>query len=105
MKPETKAIHIPAKRYEGSIAPPINLTTTFEHGPANELVHGYQYVRHGNPNVADLETRLAAPPRGPASAWQCATPSAHPSSNGSAGTARSSSYTPTYGTKNRLPGR
>ena len=60
MKPETKAIHIPAKRYEGSIAPPINLTTTFEHGPANELLHGYQYVRHGNPNVSDLETRLAA---------------------------------------------
>ena len=60
MKPETKAIHIPAKRYEGSIAPPINLTTTFEHGPANELIHGYQYVRHGNPNVNDLETRLAA---------------------------------------------
>ena len=60
MKPETKAIHIPAKRYEGSIAPPINLTTTFEHGPANELLHGYQYVRHGNPNVSDLETRLTA---------------------------------------------
>ena len=60
MKPETKAIHIPARRYEGSIAPPINLTTTFEHGPANELVHGYQYVRHGTPNVHDLEVRLAA---------------------------------------------
>ena len=60
MKPETKAIHVPAKRYEGSIAAPINLTTTFEHGPANELIHGYQYVRHGAPNAHDLEVRLTA---------------------------------------------
>jgi len=32
-------------------------------------------------------------------------PSAHPSLNGSVETARLSSYTPTYGTKKRLPGR
>lgn len=60
MKPETKAIHIPEKQYNGAIAPPIHLTTTFEHGPANELTYGYQYVRHANPNVDDLEIRLAA---------------------------------------------
>ena len=61
MKPETRAIHVPKRRGgSGAIAPPINLSTTFEHGPANELVHGFQYVRHSNPNVDDLESRLAA---------------------------------------------
>ena len=60
MKPETTAIHVPEKSYDGAIAPPIQLTTTFEHGPANELIHGFQYVRHATPNVNDLETRLAA---------------------------------------------
>ncbi len=60
MKPETTAIHVPARIYDGAIAPPIHLTTTFEHGPANELIHGFQYVRHANPNVNDLETRLTA---------------------------------------------
>jgi len=60
VKPETTAIHVPARVYDGAIAPPIHLTTTFEHGPANELIHGFQYVRHANPNVNDLETRLAA---------------------------------------------
>ncbi len=60
MKPETTAIHIPSKQYDGAIAPPIHLSTTFEHGAANELIHGYQYVRHANPNVNDLEARLAA---------------------------------------------
>ncbi len=60
MKPETTAIHVPAKIYDGAIAAPIHLSTTFEHGPANELIHGFQYVRHANPNVNDLEARLAA---------------------------------------------
>jgi cystathionine gamma-synthase len=60
VKPETTAIHVPARIYDGAIAPPIHLTTTFEHGPANELIHGFQYVRHANPNVNDLETRLTA---------------------------------------------
>ena len=60
MKPETTAIHVPEKIYDGAIAPPIQLSTTFEHGPANELIHGFQYVRHANPNVNDLEARLTA---------------------------------------------
>ncbi len=60
MKPETTAIHVPAKIYDGAIAAPIHLSTTFEHGPANELIHGFQYVRHAYPNVNDLEARLAA---------------------------------------------
>ena len=60
VKPETIAIHVPEKIYDGAIAPPIQLSTTFEHGPANELIHGFQYVRHANPNVNDLEARLTA---------------------------------------------
>jgi cystathionine gamma-synthase len=60
MRDETKAIHIPARRASGSIAPPIELTTTFEHGPAGEHLYGFQYVREDNPNVKDLESRLAA---------------------------------------------
>ncbi len=57
---ETKAIHVPARRLHGSIAPPIELSTTFEHGPAGERLHGFEYIRDGNPNVGDLEARLAA---------------------------------------------
>lgn len=64
MKPETKAIHVPAKLYDGAMAPPIHVATTFEHGPANELTHGFLYVRHAGPNINDLEDRLAALERG-----------------------------------------
>ncbi len=60
MHNETKAIHIPRRRILGSIAPPIQLSTTFEHGPAGERLHGYEYIRGGSPNVDDLQTRLAA---------------------------------------------
>lgn len=60
MHDETKAIHIPTRRLNGSIAPPIELSTTFEHGPAGEHLHGFEYIRDKNPNVSDLETRLAA---------------------------------------------
>ncbi len=59
MRDETKAIHIPARRLQGSVSPPIQLTTTFEHGPAGEDLHGFEYIRDGNPNVDDLQTRLA----------------------------------------------
>jgi len=57
---ETKAIHVPARRLQGSVAPPIQLSTTFEHGPAGEHLHGFNYIRDDSPNVSDLETRLAA---------------------------------------------
>jgi cystathionine gamma-synthase len=57
---ETKAIHIPTRRTNGSIAPSIELSTTFEHGPAGEHLHGFEYIRDNNPNVSDLEARLAA---------------------------------------------
>lgn len=60
MRDETKAIHIPRERVQGSVSPPIQLTTTFEHGPAGEHIHEFEYVRNGNPNVNDLQARLAA---------------------------------------------
>lgn len=61
MKPETKAIHTPEGRDRGNIAAPLRLTTTYEHGAdASELTNDYLYVRHNNPNVAQLEQRLAA---------------------------------------------
>lgn len=60
MHDETKAIHVPKRRVQGSVSPPIQLTTTFEHGPAGEHLHGYEYVRDNNPNVDDLQARLAA---------------------------------------------
>jgi cystathionine gamma-synthase len=60
MREETKAIHIPTRRLQGAIAPPIQLSTTFEHGPAGEHLHEFEYIRDGNPNVDDLQTRLAA---------------------------------------------
>lgn len=60
MHDETKAIHIPTRRVPGSVSPPIQLTTTFEHGPAGEQLYGFEYVRDGNPNVDDLQARLAA---------------------------------------------
>ncbi len=44
----------------GAVAPPIHLSTTFEHGPAAERLHGYMYVREHNPTQARLEVALAA---------------------------------------------
>ncbi len=60
MKFSTRAIHVPGVHHEGAIAPPIHLSTTFEHGPANERLVDYEYVRSGNPNVNELEARLAS---------------------------------------------
>jgi cystathionine gamma-synthase len=62
MRFETIAIHAgggsdPAT---GALAPPIHLSTTFEHGPAGERPHGYQYIREGNPTQTRLEEALAA---------------------------------------------
>ena len=47
-------------RRDGAMAPPIHLATTFEHGPAYEPIYGFAYARDNNPNVSDLEARLAA---------------------------------------------
>jgi len=60
MKLPTRAIHVPGIRHEGHIAPSIHLSTTFEHGPANEKLADYEYVRYGNANINELEARLAS---------------------------------------------
>ena len=60
VKPQTAAIHIPHRRRDGAMAPPIHLATTYEHSPSNELLFEHDYIRGGNPNVNDLELRLAA---------------------------------------------
>lgn len=62
MKLETILIHAGGERDSatGSVAPPIHLSTTFEHGPEAERLHGYMYIREGNPTQARLEAALAA---------------------------------------------
>jgi cystathionine gamma-synthase len=58
---ETIAVHAAADPDEvtGSVAPPIHLSTTFEHGPACEHIHGYSYIREANPTQTRLESALA----------------------------------------------
>jgi cystathionine gamma-synthase len=62
MRFETLAVHAGAERdpATGSLAPPIHLSTTFEHGPAGERPHGWMYIREGNPTEKRLEEALAA---------------------------------------------
>jgi cystathionine gamma-synthase len=62
MKLETLLIHAGAELdpATGSIAPPIHLSTTFEHGPEAERLYGYMYIREGNPTQTRLEKALAA---------------------------------------------
>jgi len=43
-----------------AIAPPIHLSTTFEHGPAGESPLGFNYIRNNNPTQARLEEALTA---------------------------------------------
>src|SRR2546428_13801193 len=61
MKIETTAVHAGADvdPSTGAIAPPIHLSTTFEHGPASEEIHGYSYIREKNPTQSRLEEALA----------------------------------------------
>src|SRR6476659_9176907 len=53
----TRAVHAGGRPdpATGAVAPPIHLSTTFEHGPAAETPLGYIYIRDGNPT----QTRLA----------------------------------------------
>lgn len=44
----------------GAVAPPIHLSTTFEHGPAAEELHGFSYIRDANPTGTRLEEALAS---------------------------------------------
>lgn len=62
MKPETLAIHAGGEPdpVTGAVAPPIQLSTTFRHGPAGEREAGYEYAREANPTQDRLETALAA---------------------------------------------
>jgi cystathionine gamma-synthase len=60
---ETKAVHAGAKPDEstGAIAPPIQLSTTFERNASDgEPAHGYSYIRDHNPTQTRLEAALAA---------------------------------------------
>lgn len=61
MNIETLAIHAAADPdpTTRAISPPIYLSTTFEHGPASEELHGYMYVRDKNPTQDRLEEALA----------------------------------------------
>lgn len=58
---ETLAVHAAAEvdPATAAVSPPIHLSTTFRHGPAGELEHGYEYVRESNPTQDRLETALA----------------------------------------------
>jgi cystathionine gamma-synthase len=61
VKFETTAVHAGGSRdASASVAPPIHLSTTFEHGPAGETPGGHLYVRYGNPTQDRLEAALAA---------------------------------------------
>ena len=61
MRLETLAVHAGAEfdSETGAIAPPIHLSTTFEHGPACEETHGYSYIREKNPTQTRLEEAMA----------------------------------------------
>ena len=62
MRLETLAVHAGAEidPTTGAVAPPIHLSTTFEHGPACEEIHGYSYLREKNPTQTRLEEAMAA---------------------------------------------
>lgn len=59
---ETVAVHAGAEvdPATGAVAPPIHLSTTFEHGPAGEVPHGHLYIRDSSPTQTRLEAALAA---------------------------------------------
>ena len=60
---ETKAVHAGATPEEstGAIAPPIQLSTTFERKASDgQPTHGYSYIRDHNPTQTRLEAALAA---------------------------------------------
>lgn len=61
MRFETRAIHAAGEpdSLTGAIAPPLHLSTTFEHGPAGERRAGHLYIRESNPTQSRLEEALA----------------------------------------------
>lgn len=62
MRIETLAVHAAAEVDEETraVAPPIHLSTTFEHPPDTRELEGYLYSRYGNPTQDRLERALAA---------------------------------------------
>jgi cystathionine gamma-synthase len=60
MRLETVAVHAGAEidSVTGAIAPPLYLSTTFEHGPAGEAIHQFLYTREKNPTQLRLEAAL-----------------------------------------------
>ncbi len=63
LKLETLLIHAGAEvdSATGAVAPPIHLSTTFEHAPDNrEPLHDHIYIRESNPTQTRLEAALAA---------------------------------------------
>jgi cystathionine gamma-synthase len=61
MRIETTAVHAGAELdpVTGAVSPPLHLSTTFEHGPASETLHGYIYVRDENPTQHRLEQAMS----------------------------------------------
>ena len=62
MRFETRAVHAGGEPdpATGAIAPPLHLSTTFEHGPAGEPhAAGHIYIRESNPTQSRLEEALA----------------------------------------------
>lgn len=59
---ETLAIHTAAEPDEttSALTPPIHLSTTYEHAPDGAALHGFTYIRDGNPTQTRLESALAA---------------------------------------------
>src|SRR5215467_2595617 len=57
---ETIAVHAGAEldSATGALAPPLYLSTTFEHGPAGEAIHQFLYAREKNPTQLRLEGAL-----------------------------------------------
>ena len=62
MRPETRAVHVAAEvdPETGAVAPPLHLSTTFEHPADSTLIDGYLYQRYANPTQDRLERALAA---------------------------------------------
>ncbi len=61
MRIETTAVHAGAEvdPTTGAVSPPLHLSTTFEHGPASEELHGYIYIRDKNPTQDRLEKAMS----------------------------------------------
>lgn len=60
MRLETIAVHAGGEidSETGALAPPLYLSTTFEHGPAAQPIHQFLYIREKNPTQSRLEAAL-----------------------------------------------